>query len=264
MEYDGGVDKLFVFKDTGGTTAFMGNRFGFNTAAPQTTLHVIGNRIRLGDDAKRIDLRADGADVDLHTPTHHLWIRTGGNPGKRHVFINPDNASEGNVGIGTTGPTSKLDVNGDLRVRNYAYKDTPGSFWLASDLALKKDVTPLSGALEHLLKLRGVEFSWREPEKHGATTDRYKGFIAQEVEKVFPQWVMTTPDGTKALNPIGLEALVVEALRELNAKCTKLEAEIKSLRERGGPKPAGEPEKKPADPSAPPAGRGSPRRGTKA
>jgi hypothetical protein len=89
MEYDGGVDKLFVFKDTGGTTAFIGNRFGFNTAAPQTTMHVIGNRIRLGDDAKRIDLRCDGADVDLHTPTHHLWIRTGGDPGKRHVFINP-------------------------------------------------------------------------------------------------------------------------------------------------------------------------------
>jgi hypothetical protein len=154
-------------------------------------------------------------------------------------------------------------VNGDLRVRNYAYKDTPGSFWLASDLAFKKDVAPLSGALEHLLKLRGVEFSWRDPEKHGATTDRYKGFIAQEVEKVFPQWVMTTPDGTKAFNPIGLEALVVEALRELNAKCARLESELKNLRGQTGRKPAAAHEPKPADQGTPAAGRGNPRRGTK-
>ncbi|MDB5812209.1 MAG: hypothetical protein JWN94_4331 [Betaproteobacteria bacterium] len=240
IEYDGGVDKLFVFKDNGGTTAFMGSRFGFNTAAPQTTLHVIGNRIRLGDDTKRIDLRVDGTDVDLHSTTHHLFIRTQGNPGKRHVLINPDNATEGNVGIGTAAPAYKLDVNGAMHVSGTAHKDTLGGWVTPSDLALKKDVSPLKGALGSLLKLKGVEFAWRAPERHGANAGRYTGFIAQDVEKIFPQWVETTETGIKALNPVGLDALMVEALRELNARCTKLEAELKSVRERSDRKAATE------------------------
>lgn len=262
IEYDGGVDKYFVIKDAGGKTAFMGSRFGFNIE-PETSMHVEGDRIKLSKGVKSLDLRVDLNQVDIVSPTHHLFIRTAsGTPGTRHVIINPDNSTEGNVGIGTAAPAYKLDVNGDLHVSGYAYKNTIGGWIITSDMALKKDVTPLSGALASLLRLKGVEFSWREPEKHGAAPDRYKGFIAQDVEKVFPQWVMTTPDGTKALNPIGLDALMVEALRELNAKCSKLEAEIKTLRERGGPKASAESEKKTTDSSAPPGARGT-RRGTK-
>ena len=42
------------------------------------------------------------------------------------------------------------------------------------------------------------------------------GLIAQEVEKVFPDWVETGPEGYKRVTVRGLEALVVEALRQLN------------------------------------------------
>jgi chromosome segregation ATPase len=39
--------------------------------------------------------------------------------------------------------------------------------------------------------------------------------IAQEVEKVFPDWVDTAPNGMKRLSIHGFEALTVEALRDL-------------------------------------------------
>jgi hypothetical protein len=45
--------------------------------------------------------------------------------------------------------------------------------------------------------------------------------IAQEVEKVFPDWVETGPDGMKRLSIRGFEALAVEALRDLRAEKDK-------------------------------------------
>jgi hypothetical protein len=54
------------------------------------------------------------------------------------------------------------------------------------------------------------------------------GLVAQEVEKVFPDWVETGGDGYKRVTVRGLEALVVEALRELQQKQdAKLADELK-------------------------------------
>jgi hypothetical protein len=51
------------------------------------------------------------------------------------------------------------------------------------------------------------------------------GLVAQEVEKVFPDWVESGPDGYKRVTVRGLEALVVEALRQLRVeKDTQLQA----------------------------------------
>jgi predicted nuclease with TOPRIM domain len=56
--------------------------------------------------------------------------------------------------------------------------------------------------------------------------------IAQEVEKVFPDWVDTAPNGMKRLSIHGFEALTVEALRELRTeKDTKISELQKSASE---------------------------------
>ena len=82
---------------------------------------------------------------------------------------------------------------------------------------------PLQGALHKLLNLRGVSYRWQEPAKHGNLTGEQMGFVAQEVEAVFPEWVSTNTDGFMDLTIRGLEALVVEAFRELNNKIEALE-----------------------------------------
>ena len=53
--------------------------------------------------------------------------------------------------------------------------------------------------------------------------------IAQEVEKVFPDWVSTGRDGYHRLTIRGFEALAVEAFKELRAE---KDAEIGRLEER--------------------------------
>jgi hypothetical protein len=113
------------------------------------------------------------------------------------------------VGIGTTNPAFTLEVNGS------AAKPGGGSWSVASDERLKHNIRPLTGVLDRLLALHGVNFEYLDPKKIHELSGERMGLIAQEVEKVFPDWVETGPDGYKRVTVRGLEALVVEGLREL-------------------------------------------------
>jgi len=101
-----------------------------------------------------------------------------------------------------------------------------GSCSGCSDLRLKQNVRPLNGAIDQLLQLKGVTFEWKDPSTHGHEneTGTVTGFIAQDVEKVFPQWVhekgYTAPDGQtyRTLELRQIEALEVESIRELKAE----------------------------------------------
>jgi Chaperone of endosialidase len=106
-----------------------------------------------------------------------------------------------------------------------------GNTYPPSDERLKKNITPVSGAIDQLLRLRGVTFEWKEPAKHNDQAGTQIGFIAQEVEKVFPNWVRTDPrDGYKTLSVAQVEALEVESIRNLDDRLKKSEAENDALR----------------------------------
>jgi hypothetical protein len=130
----------------------------------------------------------------------------------------------GNVGIGVTQPQYQLHLSADS-----AAKPGTNTWTIASDERLKKDIKTLDGALERMLRLRGVTFRWKEPEKQGNRTGIEMGMIAQEVEKVFPQWVGTNKDGMKDLTIGGFEALTVEAMRELKAENDQLKERLVAL-----------------------------------
>ncbi len=98
-----------------------------------------------------------------------------------------------------------------------ALKPGGGEWGVISDARLKKDIEDVEGALERLGALRSVEFAYKHPEAIGQVAGRQTGFIAQEVEEVFPDWVGER-DGFKYVAPKGATALVVAALRELRAE----------------------------------------------
>lgn len=134
----------------------------------------------------------------------------------------------GNVGIGTIAPSQRLHVVGAMRVDGLAFKS--GFFWdQISDERLKNNIRPLEGSLDRLLQLRGVSFRWREPETSGGPAGPQMGLIAQEVEKVMPEWVTTTESGFKAISPNGLEALLIESLRELKTEIEDIKARLSTL-----------------------------------
>ncbi len=131
--------------------------------------------------------------------------------------------STGNVGIGTTAPAFLLHVNGS------AGKPGGGSWSNASDINLKKNIHDLDGALDSILRLRGVTFEYKDPEAINELPGTRIGVIAQEVEKVFPDWVDQTEASYKTVTFRGFEAVAVEAIRELRAE---KDAEIADLRNR--------------------------------
>ncbi|MBI4679182.1 MAG: tail fiber domain-containing protein [Elusimicrobia bacterium] len=125
----------------------------------------------------------------------------------------------GNVGIGTTGPASRLDLGGGCMT---------GS--ICSDARLKKDIRPLSpdgSFLEKVLRLHGASFEW----KNLNDGKRYFGLIAQDVEKVVPEVVMTSDsnDNQKGLSCVGLDAVLVEAIKEQQREIVELKAKLDEL-----------------------------------
>jgi hypothetical protein len=229
--------------DPGFGNVWVTGTVGIGTTAPVTKLHVLGNRIRLENLNKHVDIRADGSAVDLHSETNHLYVRSSGPGGNNNVIINPF-PEDGNVGIGTQAPADKLHVEGNLRVTNIARKPGGGPWTVLSDARLKTKVGQLKGALDKMLQLHGVHFEWRDPQNMGNLTGTQMGLIAQEVEKTFPEWVSTDPGGYKELTIRGFEALAIEAFRELKTdvedlkrRLDKMDASSSGQRQRGKRQP---------------------------
>jgi hypothetical protein len=104
---------------------------------------------------------------------------------------------------------------------------TPGP----SDVRLKKNVKPLTGALDRLLKLRGVTYEWNQPKDQANQTGTQRGFIAQEVEAVLPEWIGRDPRGFKTISipGRGLEAMLVESIRTLKKDNDELRQRLDKL-----------------------------------
>jgi hypothetical protein len=82
-----------------------------------------------------------------------------------------------------------------------------------------------------MLKLRGVNYEWKEPGKDGRLPGVQTGVIAQEVEKVFPEWVGTSA-GNKYVTFRGFEALTIEAVRQLSEENRALKDKNRELEDR--------------------------------
>jgi hypothetical protein len=123
-----------------------------------------------------------------------------------------------------------------LACNGNAAKPGGGSWTALSDRRLKQNIHPLTGALDRLMKLRGCTFEYTpEAQERGLTLPGEQiGFIAQEVEQVFPEWVGEDEDGMKFVTERGTTALLVEALREMRAETDALKKEVAGLRARLG------------------------------
>ena len=141
-----------------------------------------------------------------------VWGRTSSPNGFAGYFTGGQNYFQGAVGIGTNSPGWLLEVNGS------AAKPGGGSWSNSSDRRLKKNIKDLDGVLDRLLTLRGVTFEYNDPEAINELEGERIGMIAQEVEKVFPDWVNINSRGHKTVTFRGFEALTVEALRDLRTE----------------------------------------------
>jgi hypothetical protein len=99
--------------------------------------------------------------------------------------------------------------------------------YAASDERLKENVFTISGSLDKLMSIRGVEFDWKTMPGVHDNEGHDIGVIAQEIEKVFPEVVTTRENGYKAVKYEKLVALLIQTNKELLARVEALEAKIK-------------------------------------
>ena len=217
-------DHQFLVRARGGV--------GINTNAPTTALHVLGDSPASVFDAQ---FKIEGSETTGNAGT-----------GGAISFQGHDGSIPRVWGVIRAVKENSIDGNTDSVIRFYnrsfetSLRETmridsdgvtynaSGSWAVFSDERLKEDIRPLDGALDRLLALEGVTFRYRDPEMAMGATGVRTGFVAQQVETVFPEWVGENAEGIKYVSPSGFEALTIEALREL---AQRQDATIAGLRE---------------------------------
>ncbi len=111
---------------------------------------------------------------------------------------------------------------------NFARLDSGGNWTAVSDARLKQNIFTLSDLLDKTLRLRPVGYTF----KSNPTVSQI-GFIAQEVEAIFPEFV-TGGNGEnemKTLNYSGLSVIAIGAIQEQQKIIKKQQAEIDSMKQ---------------------------------
>ena len=125
-------------------------------------------------------------------------------------------ATTGNVGIGDTTPDALLDVKGTVCLDLNADEACTDNTSTISDARLKTNVTDITDGLSLVGQLRPVRFNWNG--EYNTGTSSSLGFLAQEVEQVFPELVITDTAGYKNLDYSKLTAVLAGAVKELDAR----------------------------------------------
>ena len=107
--------------------------------------------------------------------------------------------------------TSDLNVEGDITA------------FYTSDARLKDNITPIDDPLAKVISISGNTYDWND--KSGKT-GKDVGVIAQELEEVLPEAVTTRKNGYLAVDYDRVVPLLVEAIKELNAKVDSLEQRL--------------------------------------
>jgi hypothetical protein len=125
--------------------------------------------------------------------------------------------SSGAVGIGTTGPDNLLTVNGS------ADKPGGGSWGTFSDGRLKTVGGTYDAGLEAILKLTPIRYRYKEQNAMGIKDgEEHVGFVAQDVQKVIPEAVITNSQGYLLVNNDPILWTMLNAIKQQQAEIQAL------------------------------------------
>ena len=199
-------------------------KVGIRTESPNEVLEVAGDgRAFFGDGGgpNRKGLLIDGIEGNTaaRLEAYDYGLTTGLN-----LVINTYGG--GNVGIGTTSPDYRLEVAGN------AAKTSGGTTWInSSDVRLKDITGEYKQGLDKILSIKPVTFYYKADNPRDLPTDEENiGFVAQEVQEVFPEAVTEGPDGYLDFNMHPVNVAVVNAIKELKAENDEIRSENEYLR----------------------------------
>ena len=211
---------------------------GIGTNSPQTKLDVRDGYIRASVDSGNNMAQISGryAPLDGTLVVYNNignWFKAGISAATNSFVILNQGDS---IMMTVDGPT------GDFSIAAEGYKPTGGTWGITSDRRLKDAISNINGkkALEIINQLQGVEFKWRNPEEH--VPGIRASLLAQDLVKVFPQWVgarepkgkdtylIPKGDTEKTISfPNDFFAYLIEAVKELKKENEELKARVDKL-----------------------------------
>ena len=209
----GGIASHGIFINS--TNAGLGNIIGLGAYISGNTGEKRGLDISASGSGTNVGMLVDASGGTTNTAGY--FNASGG--ATNYAIIVP--SAGGNVGIGTNAPTQLLTVFNGTTTGTYT---TTG--WLhSSDSRLKTNIKPIESPLEKIMKLQGVSYNWKQT----PSTDNQIGFIAQDVEKVFPEVIVKDKDGNYSMALQNLTAPIVEAIKEQQEMIDDLKSTVKDL-----------------------------------
>jgi len=223
----------YVMSSSGYSGYFNGGRFyvsgrvGIREYEPQAGLHLKGASFPNSFMYIQSDAGQD-AGIRFYEGTTVKWhifnnsalagLQIYNNSGNNAIFCKQSNSF---VGLGTTSPIQKLHVVGQ------ACKTEGGTAWaVSSDLRLKTVLGDYEKGLNEITALQPVRFRYIENNPRELPFDiEQVGFVAQDVQEIFPEAVSEAEDGYLDFNIHAINIALVNAIKELKAENDRLKTE---------------------------------------
>lgn len=130
----------------------------------------------------------------------------------------------------------RLNVTLDTAIGTGSNNDGDGFQFggvIISDERVKQGVSGIADALAGVRRLRGVTYRYRTAEypELGLSDEPQIGFVAQELEQVYPELVVTRKDGFKAINYGQLVPVLVEAIKQQQTMIEELKTQVRELKQ---------------------------------
>ena len=225
----GDTETLAAFIENGAVELYYDNSKKFettstgaaviNTSSPQTSASSQANDLVVsGSGDMGLTLHSDSSSSDSNI-----------------FFSDPDSSTVGSIRYlhnnnqirfyvngNTSSPAMQWNSNLTIYFNGNMYSNG-NSYSTGSDLNMKSNLVQFTNTLDDLKKLTGYKFDIKCGD--GTVTRKSAGLIAQDVEKVYPDFVEVNPEtGMKSLEYTTLIGVLVEAVKELTTRVETLEA----------------------------------------
>lgn len=158
---------------------------------------------------------------------------TSGDLGCSNILDDGNNTAVGGAIVSSASVPGVGTVNIEFTVYGN-YLSDGGQYLQTSDRRLKKNIKPLTGALDKVLALSGVSYQLNnqaEPEWNMSENKTF-GFIAQDIQPVLPELVYKLDNGYLAVNYDGIIPVLTEAIKEQQTIIDGQQQQIDELNER--------------------------------
>jgi Chaperone of endosialidase len=237
-----GVGGFFSAGSNGKALITENGKVGFGTISPTKSFMVVDGKVGashaiFGENTSGVSIESDfpGISFNGYYNAGRKAIVNGFVGG---MAMNPNDgtiviystSTTGTAGNNTT-PFDRITIlnNGNTSIAGTVTASC--GLLVCSDFRFKKNIRPLNNSLANILNINGVAYNFKQnefPERNFSDKNQI-GFIAQEIEKIYPEMVFTDEKGYKSVDYAKITPALVEAIKEQQKQIEALKIKVAEI-----------------------------------